>query len=141
MFDCDVSHTISGVDIDRPFNAITLTKSLHTGFGNFEIFFEPVPNHDNTYRIDKFLPAVAHPMIPVTRELHLTNDRSIDPPSARLLAIHRAIAHILHLSGAGEYIDKILDDMEDLGACEKGGTELGRIVGLRLGGWLGGVNA
>ncbi|PGH05578.1 hypothetical protein AJ79_06745 [Helicocarpus griseus UAMH5409] len=139
MFDCDVSHIISGVDIDRPFNAISLTRGLHTNFGNFLIFFEPVPGQNHTYRIGKFMPAFIRPEIPVTRTLYLVDNKSIEPPSARLLAIHRAIAHILHLSGAGDYIDNILRDMEGLGAHEGGGTELGRIIALRLGGWLDGA--
>ncbi|OAX80255.1 hypothetical protein ACJ72_05415 [Emergomyces africanus] len=104
MFDCDVSHMIDDGNIDRPFNAMSLTPSLHTDFGNFLIF--------------------------------LNLDQSIEPPSPRLLAIHRAIAYILHLSGAGEYIDKILQDMEEMGAREGGSTELGRLVTLRFGGWF-----
>ncbi|KMU87449.1 hypothetical protein CIHG_05244 [Coccidioides immitis H538.4] len=138
MFDCDVSLLIDGTNIDRAFNAMTLARDLHTIFGNFQIYFEPVPNQEHTYQIDTFLPAAALPefRFPITRTLHLTDDRSIDPPVARLLALHRAIAYILHLSGAGEYIDKILRDMEELGAREGGSTELGRLITLRLGGWL-----
>ncbi|EAS27843.3 uncharacterized protein CIMG_09047 [Coccidioides immitis RS] len=138
MFDCDVSLLIDGTNIDRAFNAMTLARDLHTIFGNFQIYFEPVPNQEHTYQIDTFLPAAALPefRFPITRTLHLTDDRSIDPPLARLLALHRAIAYILHLSGAGEYIDKILRDMEELGAREGGSTELGRLITLRLGGWL-----
>ncbi|PGH00919.1 hypothetical protein AJ79_08074 [Helicocarpus griseus UAMH5409] len=139
MFDCDVSHIIGGVNIDRPFNAMSLTPDLHTDFGNFSVFFEPVLDQEHTYQIDTFLPAGILPALPVTRTLYLTSDRSIDPPSPRLLAIHRPIAYILHLSGAGDYIDKILQDMEEIGAQEGGSTELGRLVTLRLGGWFDGA--
>lgn len=89
--------------------------SFHTEFGNFSVLFKPVPGQEHTYRIDTFLPAGILPALPVTRTLYLTNDRSIEPPSPRLLGIHRAIAYILHLSGAGKYIDNILQDMEELG--------------------------
>lgn len=139
MFDCDVSHLIDGVNIDRPFNAMSLTRDLHTHFGNFTVFFESVPGQEHTYRIDTFLPPGILPDIPVTRTLYLTNNRSIEPPSPRLLALHHAIACILHLSGAGEYIDNILREMEETGIQEDGSTELGRIVKLRLGGWLDGA--
>ncbi|KMP10108.1 hypothetical protein CIHG_04408 [Coccidioides immitis H538.4] len=140
MFDCGVSHFIEGINIDRPLNAMSLTPDFHAMFGNFSVFFNPVPGLDHTYRIDSFLPAEVVPELPVTRELFLTTDRSIEPPSPRLLAIHRAIAHILHLSGAGEYIDKILQDMDEVGAREGGSTELGRLVTLRLGGWFDGAS-
>lgn len=43
------------------------------------------------------------------------------------------------MSAAGEYIDKILRDMEDPGTSSGGSTELGRIVTLRMGGWLDGA--
>ncbi|PGG97452.1 hypothetical protein GX51_07315 [Blastomyces parvus] len=135
MFDCDVSNMIDGVNIDRPFNAMSLTHDFHIDFNNFSVFFEPVPDQEHTYRIDTFLPAGILPL-PVTRTLYLTSDQSIEPPSPRLLAIHRAIAYILRLSGAGEYIDKILQDMEEMGVREGGSTELGRLVTLRLGGWF-----
>lgn len=132
MFDCNVSHLIDGVEIDRPFNAMSLTRDLHDHFGDFAIYFEPIPGQEHTYRIETYLPPGILQDIPVTRKLHLMDDGSIDPPLPRLLAIHSAIAHILHLSGAGEYIDKILRDMEALDVREDGLTDLGRMVNFRL---------
>jgi hypothetical protein len=38
----------------------------------------------------------------------------------------------MHLSGAGEYIDKVLRDMEEIGVRSDGTTELGSIISLRL---------
>lgn len=144
MFDYGIGHLIEGVDIDRPYNALTLTLNMHDLFGNFRIYFEPVPDAEpHTYRIESFLrPAFVGGVLPVTRTLFLTDSRTIDPPSPRLLAIHRAIAHILHLSAAGNYIDKILRDMEDAGeqgAQADGSTDLGRLIHLGL--WLDGVDA
>jgi hypothetical protein len=113
----------------------------------FKIFFEPVESvggesaEPHTYRIEGFeSPWVYNNVIPVTRTLYLTESRTIDPPSPRLLAIHRAIAHVLHLSAAGDYIDKILDDLEAIrgqGAQTNGSTDLGRLVHLGL--WLDGA--
>jgi hypothetical protein len=53
-------------------------------------------------------------LLPVTRTLYLTPDHTIDPPSLRLLAIHRAIGRNLNLSGAGDSIDHILRDMDEV---------------------------
>ncbi|GAW15171.1 hypothetical protein ANO14919_045800 [Xylariales sp. No.14919] len=139
MFDTGVVHLIEGADIDRPRNAITLTPFLHSLFGNFEVFFEPIPGQQpHTYRINSFYPSYLMPELafPITRTFYLTNDRSIDPPSPRLLAVHRAIAYILHLSAAGEYIDKLLRDMDEQGVQADGSTELDRLVKLGMGGWL-----
>ncbi|OJZ85655.1 hypothetical protein ASPFODRAFT_207522 [Aspergillus luchuensis CBS 106.47] len=112
MFNPTATALISGTDIDRPMNALTLTQDLHTLFGRFEISYECVGPH--TYKIDyvkrdRLLRIVK---LPVTRTLYLTPDRNIDPPSVDLLNIHHAIAKILHLSAAGNFIDKFLRDME-----------------------------
>ncbi|KAM3552373.1 hypothetical protein MY1884_007233 [Beauveria asiatica] len=135
MFDTDVVHFIEGPDIDRPRNAMTLTHNLHQDFGDFQIYFEPEAQA-NTYRINTFLPAAIHNFLPVTRELFLTEDRTIEPPSPRFLAIHRAIAHILHLSAAGAFIDTILDDFDQRAARADGTTHLGELVNLKVNGWL-----
>ncbi|KAI1111678.1 hypothetical protein F5Y14DRAFT_424437 [Nemania sp. NC0429] len=138
MLDSGVVNLINGTDIDQPHNAITLTIFLHLLFGNFQVFFESQDLQPHTYRIQSFYRRrlMSNPALPVTRTLYLTNDRSIDPPSPRLLAVHRAIAHILHLSAAGDYIDKLLRDMDEQGIQADGSTELDRLIRLRLGGWL-----
>ncbi|PGH14300.1 hypothetical protein AJ79_03122 [Helicocarpus griseus UAMH5409] len=135
MFDHGVVRLIEGIDIDRPFNAISLSPSLHTLLGGFEIFFEPVPSQLHTYQVNPFLPEI-FPDLPVTRTLYLSVDCTIDAPLPRFFAIHSAIAHTLHLSGAGEYIDEILRDLENIGVHGDGSTELGRLVMLRLGDWV-----
>ena len=139
MFDTGVVYLIEGSNIDRPRNALTLTRPFHTLFGEFKVFFEPVPDSPpHTYRIDTFLSRylLRDPAFPLTRTLHLSENRTIDPPSSRLLAVHCAIAHILHLSAAGEYIDKLLREMEGHGVCATdGSTELDRLLRFGLHGW------
>ncbi|CAK7199082.1 hypothetical protein SEUCBS139899_001751 [Sporothrix eucalyptigena] len=140
MFDHGVVYFINGIDIDRPRNGLTLSPLMHSYFGSFQVYFEAVDNQYNTYRIQSFTAPdnrVLH--LPITRTLFVTEDRTIDPPSPRLLALHRAVAHILHLSGAGEYIDWILKDMEERIVRADGSSALGRLVGLGLGGWLDGA--
>ncbi|KAL8364610.1 hypothetical protein RB595_003751 [Gaeumannomyces hyphopodioides] len=140
MFDVGVARLIEGAEIDRPFNAITLTLDHHIYFGSFRIFFKPIPDQPHTYDIGTFKTSVGPTLgLPVTRTLYLTEDKNIEPPLPRLLAIHCAIGHILHLSGAGEYIDCILRDAEEYGVRSDGSTKLGRLVGLSLGGWDAGV--
>ncbi|CAK7219601.1 hypothetical protein SCUCBS95973_003870 [Sporothrix curviconia] len=139
MFDKGVAHIINGVDIDRPRNAVTLSMTLHRYFGAFDVYFEPVPDATNTYRIQSFLSPGTNVAfgLPVTRTLFVTESRTIDPPSPRLLAVHRAIAHILHLSGAGDYLDRLLRDMEDNYIRADGTSALGHMVALGIHGWAG----
>lgn len=44
-------------------------------------------------------------------------------------------AHILHLSGAGQYIDKVLCDLNHTMVRADGSLQLDEMVRLRLGGW------
>ena len=143
MFDNGIIHLIGGPDIDRPLNALTLRIGLHRQFGNFKIFFEdmPEPTHQpHTYRIDSTQRrGLRKTMFPMTRQLHLTPERTIDPPHPRLLAVHRAICHILQLSAAGSCIDRILRDMDDGVVEADGSTHLASWVRLKLDGWWGGT--
>ncbi|OAA54777.1 hypothetical protein SPI_08648 [Niveomyces insectorum RCEF 264] len=140
MFDHGVVHMIDGIDIDRPRNGLTLTHLMHSYFGSFRMYFEAVDNQHNTYRILTFKATDDRALrLPVTRTLSTTEERTIDPPSPRLLALHRAIAHILRLSGAGEYIDWIFRDTEERAVRADGSSALGRMVSLGLGGWLDGA--
>ncbi|KND87269.1 hypothetical protein TOPH_08098 [Tolypocladium ophioglossoides CBS 100239] len=135
MFDNDVAHLINGVDVDRPHNAITLTLDLHRAFGNFDIYFTQIANRPHTYENRSFRRIGFQRMLPVTRVLYLTADQSIDPPAPRLLALHRAIGHILHLSGSGEYIDDIFRKLADRMVQFDGSTPLAELVQLRMNGW------
>jgi HNH endonuclease len=133
MFDPGVLHFVEGANIDRSYNAITLTLDFHRRFGNLQIYFEAIPGVEHTYTIKSTLPLlVFRPPLPITRALSMTPEHTIDPPMPRLLAIHRACCLILHISGAGEYIDKVLRDREAPTARSDGSTELGNLVSLGL---------
>ncbi|KAI1116698.1 hypothetical protein F5Y14DRAFT_406288 [Nemania sp. NC0429] len=134
MFDLGIAALIQGPEIDRPRNAITLTAQHCLSFSNFKIYFEHVPATDHTYTIRTFYKQNygRRALFPTTRELYLLPEgtMSIEPPSRRLLAIHRAVAHVLHFSGAGDYIDKIYRDMEEHGVQGDGSTPLGHFISL-----------
>ncbi|KAM5445170.1 hypothetical protein MaudCBS49596_007806 [Microsporum audouinii] len=140
MFDPGIIHQIEGTGIDHPSNAISLAAELHTLFGMFQLTFEPVgltTSTPHTYMItssNKLMRSSFN--FPITRTLLLSPGHTIDPPSAKLLALHRAIAHILERSAAGTYIERIIQDMEEVWVRSDGSAELGKIVGLKLGGWL-----
>lgn len=138
MFDPGLASMIEGLNIDCPFNALTFTPHFHQLFGRFEIQFVAVENLPHTYRIDllESRAILRDPMFPITRTLYLTPDRTIDPASPRLLKVHSAIAQIFYASGAAEYCDKVLEDMESPVLEEQGSCDVGCMVSLKLDGWL-----
>ncbi|EDN05015.1 predicted protein [Histoplasma mississippiense (nom. inval.)] len=115
IFDPDVIYLIEGQNIDSPKNALTLTQKYHRLFGEFEIYFEPTENkHEYKLNTTEERSFLRDPLFPVVRQLYLSPEHTIDPPSPHLLAVHSAVARILKLSGAaGEYIENILREMED----------------------------
>lgn len=55
--------------------------------------------------------------------IKLTNhDPSVPLPSATLLGTHAAIAKVLHATGLGEAIDKIMEERKDIGCLASDGT-------------------
>ncbi|TPR11171.1 Berberine and berberine like family protein [Aspergillus niger] len=114
MFDPGLSHRLDGPNIDRPINALTLTLDYHRLFSGFQIYFEPT-GRPHEYKIDSLEEStfLRDPFFPVTRTLSLSPNQSIDSPDPRLLRVHCAIAHIMKLSGAGDYIEKVLRDMQE----------------------------
>lgn len=95
----------------------------------------------NTYRISSFLHDSAWSRsvpLPVTRTLAPREGVDVEAPSPRLLAMHRAVGHILHGSGVAAYIDGVLDQLVEaqmVGARPDGTTDLARVLRLLL--WLG----
>ncbi|KAI2864667.1 hypothetical protein CBS76997_11201 [Aspergillus niger] len=130
MFDPpDIGPLIAGPEIDSPYNALTLTHNYHRLFGEFEIYFEQKdPTIECTYVIgsSEQRPYLRDQVFPVTGELHLGAELTIDPPASKLLKVHCAIAHILKLSGAGEYIERTLREMTEICVSADGSTDLGR---------------
>ncbi|KAK1142637.1 hypothetical protein N8T08_007441 [Aspergillus melleus] len=139
MFGPDIGPLIAGPEIDSPYNALTLTLNHHRLFGEFEIYFEQKdPSLGRTYTIDptERRPFLRDSLFPVTRTLDLSPELMIDPPASKLPTVHCAIAHILKLSGAGEYIEKTLREITEVCVSADGSTDLGRPVRSRLGNYL-----
>lgn len=131
MFDPGISATLNGDEIDTPQNAIILSKSLHAQFGSFHVFFDEIPSKPRTYKIDSYKKNVRRAYgFPKEVNLQNKNRPDIDPPCPRLLRIHRAVAEILHLSAAGEYIDNIVRESEESTARADGTTDLGAIIAM-----------
>jgi len=133
MFDPGVVQLVEGYDIDRPYNAITLTLEFHRRFGDLEVHFEHVPySVPPTYVVRETKPSrFSDQLLPITRTLFTA--QSIDPPSQRLLALHRACAFVFHMSGAGEYVNRVLLDMDEGQVKSDGTTDIATLLKLKLG--------
>ena len=55
--------------------------------------------------------------------VHLVSE--YPPISRKLLGVHAAIAEVLHMTGAGEAIDRILRDVERISYLDESGADSG----------------
>ena len=75
----------------------------------------------NTYNIKYSRPWYKDQQWAETVTFTTPNPETLPVPNPDYLNIHAACARIAHLSGAGEYIDKIMRDIEDTPVLAKDG--------------------
>jgi hypothetical protein len=130
MFAPEIAHMLTPAELDRPRNALTMVPRHRENFGELLFYFEPVAGAEHTYTVASDYPDVSLflPTQPIALRVHET----IEMPSPDLLAIHRALAKILHASGAAEYIACILHDRDEGFVSADGSTQLGALVAVGL---------
>ncbi|KAJ3782032.1 hypothetical protein GGU10DRAFT_276343, partial [Lentinula aff. detonsa] len=103
---------INGNKVHSLFNIMTLSHDAHDAFDRLELWLEAT-NQVNRYRVataSKFLVAGGLPEF-----IEFTSSHPKLPlPSPDLLALHAVCAKVAHLSGAGEYVEQLDRDVEEL---------------------------
>jgi len=109
---------VNGPKVHSLYNVMTMDKNVHDWFDRLELWFEST-GADNCYRVQ-----TVRKSYQVPGEVTFTSpDPSVLPyPSQQLLALHSACAKVAHLSGAGEYIDKVDRDTDDLDVLATDGS-------------------
>ncbi|KAG8906720.1 hypothetical protein FRB99_006318 [Tulasnella sp. 403] len=108
----------NGQDINRLENVLTLSSDLHSLFGELNIWFKPVESRPNCYTLEtasivEGFPSIVVPAAGTIVEFTTPDPTDLPLPDSRYLALHAACAQVSHASGAAEYIDELLCDMED----------------------------
>ncbi|KAF8889169.1 hypothetical protein CPB84DRAFT_1733076 [Gymnopilus junonius] len=113
---------LNGAGVHRLQNVLTLETGLHEFFDSLEIWLEKIDADDPDRHRYKL--AAIRPSIPeYGRQIELTTPDPVEYPlpDPRYLRLHAACARVAHLSGAGEYIEKALRDIEDIGVLANDG--------------------
>ncbi|KXN80870.1 hypothetical protein AN958_07071 [Leucoagaricus sp. SymC.cos] len=103
---------LTGEKIHSLKNILTLSSDIHEWFDQLKIWLEQKPDDpEHCYCIcarDNYY------LVGLPRKIHLsTSDPERYPlPDPRKLAIHAACAQVIHLSGAAEHLEKILQELE-----------------------------
>ncbi|KAH9072293.1 hypothetical protein EDB83DRAFT_2220311, partial [Lactarius deliciosus] len=93
----DLLDKLKGNGIHSLDNVMTLGMEIHHWFNQLKIWFEAV--------------------ITLTSE-----DSRLPLPNPEYLGIHAACCRVAHLSGAGKYMDKVLEDLEDTCVLSEDGS-------------------
>ncbi|KAF8964874.1 hypothetical protein BDZ97DRAFT_1904240 [Flammula alnicola] len=93
----DAVRELNGAGLHRLENVLTLASDLHQMFDKLQLWLERKPDV-------------------------IVFSGTLPPPDPRYLALHAACARVAHLSGAGEYIDRILRDIERVGVLASHGN-------------------
>ncbi|KAK0492963.1 hypothetical protein EDD18DRAFT_1357347 [Armillaria luteobubalina] len=111
-------------DIHRPENTFTIADGLHPAFDRLSFSLCPIDDDNNTYEIHTHPPnRNAMYRLPNRATLTDATNGKIPLPDHRYFQLHHACATIAHLSGAGEVVEQLLRDMEDIKVlAEDGGS-------------------
>ncbi|KAK0225302.1 hypothetical protein IW262DRAFT_1479778 [Armillaria fumosa] len=111
--------------IHRPENTFTISDGLHTAFDQLTFSLHPIESDDNNiYEIHTY-PSGLNALFRLPDRVMLTDatNGNIPLPDRRYFQLHDASARIAHLSGAGEVMEQLFQDMEDVKVlAEDGGS-------------------
>ncbi|KEP50980.1 hypothetical protein V565_069650 [Rhizoctonia solani 123E] len=107
----EVASLLSGHQINRLENILTLTMLEHWAFGRLTGWLEPVAGEDDTYRVCS---SRKHHDFPEGKVVHFTTTNSKLPlPDPRFIAIHAACAKVLHASGEMRNLYRMAKEYEE----------------------------
>jgi len=132
----DLPQRMHGAGAHSLDNIMTLQLDVHCWFDKLELWFEAVVSglqivspyaeclqdgKENTYNICATERAHLWTCKPNPIEFKSAYP-DLPLPNPAYLRIHAACCRVAHLSGAGEYMDKILEDLEDTLVLSKDGS-------------------
>ncbi|KAH8811523.1 hypothetical protein F5884DRAFT_831332 [Xylogone sp. PMI_703] len=128
----ELQHKFGPQQINDHRNVMTLWTPIHSCFGEFTLAFDPT-HEDNEYIVNVFpkAPRGIFRDLPRPNEFgerrvkFISHDDRYPLPAKELLELHSAIANVLHASGMGDVIDKVLKDLDELkGLASDGSTDV-----------------
>ncbi|KAK0203364.1 hypothetical protein DFS33DRAFT_1261934, partial [Desarmillaria ectypa] len=109
---------LNGTKVYSLYNVMTMQADVHDWFDLLEIWFEKT-KVTNRYRIRSIDTLY---WLPTEVTFTTLDNENLPVPSETLLALHAACAKVAHFSGAAEYIDKLVRDVEHLGVLANNGS-------------------
>ncbi|KAH9013272.1 hypothetical protein EDB85DRAFT_1877121 [Lactarius pseudohatsudake] len=113
---------MTGKKVHNLDNVMTLGMEIHDSFDQLDMWFE-AKGSPNTYTIKATDTVFLAKCKAADCKITLTSaDPRLPLPNPEYLEIHAACCRVAHLSGAGEYMDKVLEDLEDTRVLSQDGS-------------------
>ncbi|KAJ3537144.1 hypothetical protein NMY22_g5715 [Coprinellus aureogranulatus] len=124
-----VVEELSGGNIHRLANGLTMAMHVHLEFDSLNLWFEEVSDHPpHTYIVRKVRSVLAVPNTPVT---FTSTSPLLELPDPRYLKFHAAVCRIAQMSGVAEYLEKRDSDLEYMTVLDESGDS-GELLESRL---------
>lgn len=143
MFDPGIAHALSGDLIDAPKNALLLQHDLHNEFGKLHLYLEPVEALPDSYIVRTTRGTALPPfLLPPGADTIVNLENHEAPgitcsqrPCRRLLKLHMACCRMLEMAAAAEYVENLLDNVDDVMIrgvlAPDGSSPLGMLLAMR----------
>lgn len=122
----------NGSGIHHLGNTMTLCVGLSGLFETLNIWLEPIEGTENQYAIKKKSPVIGGGL-PDTITLMSAFPDQLPLPDRRYLALHAACAKVIHMSGASDYINEILNKLEHAQVLSEDGSSVELLESLLSG--------
>lgn len=124
-------------DIDAPKNTIMMGIGLVDFFKAFLLYFDRNDDYSDSegrkYKVRSSDNGLIGSLAVSEVTCEFNTDTGIEPPDPRLLAIHAALAKVIHACGAGEHFSMIVENEEEIGVLNSDGTsDIGALLSCRL---------
>lgn len=112
--------TLGGEKINNLSNLILMSTEVHEDFGSFTFWFEET-DKPHTYNI-RLQEREVRPNWADSATFDDESNKGLPLPNPQYLAIHAAFAKVFYATGAGEYIEQVWRDAEDIGVLSADGS-------------------
>lgn len=119
-------------NVNKENNMMMLFSPLHEEFGGFHLILEPTET-PNRYRVKTFpsFSTIISDLLPRGGFVTLTSHVPDLPlPAAEYLQLHAAIGNILHASGRGELIAKLMRGLRGAALARDGSSNVGDLLSV-----------
>ncbi|KDQ18928.1 hypothetical protein BOTBODRAFT_184748 [Botryobasidium botryosum FD-172 SS1] len=108
----DLGQELNGARVDRLENTLTLHSDIQNAFDRLRLWLEPLKQESTAYCVRAIGAARGYLEELPSNTTEISGQNGHPRPDPRYLCTHAACCKVANLSGAGQYVEQILRDIE-----------------------------